>query len=70
MSKQCPYCESWNTESRTASRIARVGVVIGGGLLGSLLGPFGAAAATAGTVQATKDWDTHQCNSCGKTFKP
>ncbi len=70
MSKQCPFCKSWNTESRTASRIARVGVVLGGGLLGGLLGPFGAAGGVAGAAQATNNWDTHKCNSCGKTFKP
>ena len=62
MSKQCPYCQSYNTEYRTGAQVGRAALVVAG--------PFGTAAACAGAAKGTDSIDSHKCNSCGRTFKP
>ena len=70
MSKQCPYCQSYNTEYITGAQVGSAALVVAAGFAGSLLGPFGTAAACAGAAKGTDSIDSHKCNSCGRTFKP
>lgn len=79
MSKKCPYCGSYNTESKISgyigygvvkgARIAAAGIAsIAGGLLNKHIGH----AAGHSVLNNTKDWgesiDCHHCCNCGKDF--
>ena len=79
MSKQCPYCKSYNTELNVSgnvgyglvqgARFAAAGIAgIAGGLFGHTVGH----AAAHSVIHNTEDWgddiNRHHCCNCGRDF--
>lgn len=80
MSKQCPYCGSFNTESNVSGNI-KYGLVQGvrfvtaatSGLTMGIFNHHLAHGAAHSVLHNTEQWgkniDRHHCCNCGKDFK-
>ena len=80
MSKKCPHCGSYNTESKVSGNIG-YGLVQGArficaGAAYAAVGLFNHGAAHAAghsVLHGTEDWgddiDRHYCCNCGRDFK-
>lgn len=80
MSKKCPHCGSYNTESKVSGNIG-YGLVQGArficaGAAYAAVGLFNRGAAHAAghsVLHGTEDWgddiDRHHCCKCGRDFK-
>lgn len=80
MSKQCPHCGSYNTESSISgnvgyglTQVARFAVAGSAALIVGAFNHTAGHAAGHNIIHNTKDWgediNRHHCCSCGKDFK-
>lgn len=66
---QCPKCKSYLTSKQIGKITFRYILIIGAGVIGSILTPVVGFLASREVYQATANWDNWYCISCKRSFR-